>query len=324
MFNFYDRMKPKCQKLFNHSIHWNNMFRLLLSRTEWDGLPDTIPEEFLKGFCIMNGTVGVGRAKDGNLYCFEGSYHGDINGYLPEKYQGALPNMQFDGLVDIDIAVGLNNATRTPDFDLWQYASILSEIDTSEKVNVLFSRFMRVPRAKDEKDRAAIVETITNIANGKIDAIVSNNIQADARALLSDGSLSEPFLDLTDVDKVDKLQYLNQYRENIVKRFFQHYGQKSSVGTKLAQMTEAETSVGDSIPLIGLFEWLHYQEKLSEDMNRIFGLSTSVKLGKAWADEVAEMHEMQAEENGEDTEDDTTTEGSEPDETENTDDGKSD
>lgn len=314
MFNFYDRMKPKCQKLFNHSIHWNNLLRLLLSRTEWDGLPDTIPEEFLKGFAIMNGTVGVGRAKDGNLYCFEGSYHGDIVGYLPERYQGQLTNFNFDGLVDIDIAVGLNNATRTPDFDLWQYASILSEIDVSEKVNVLFSRFMRVPRAKDEKDRAAIVETITNIANGKIDAIVSNNIQADARALLTDGSLSEPFLDLTDVDKVDKLQYLNQYRENVVKRFFQHYGQKSSVGTKLAQMTEAETSVGDSIPLIGLFEWLHYQEKLSEDMNRIFGLNTSVKLGKAWADEVAEMNQMQDDENG--------TEGSEPDETQNTDDGE--
>lgn len=322
MFNFYDHMKPKCQKVFNHSIHWNNLFRLLLSRTEWDGLPDTIPEEFLKGFAIMNGTVGVGRAKDGNIYCFEGSYHGDINGYLPERYQGALTNLQFDGLVDIDIAVGLNNATRTPDFDLWQYSSILSEIDTSEKVNVLFSRFMRVPRAKDEKDRAAIVDTIQNIANGKIDAIVSNNIQADARALLGDGSLSEPFLDLTDVDKVDKLQYLNQYRENVVKRFFQHYGQKSSVGTKLAQMTEAETSVGDSIPLIGLFEWLHYQEKLSEDINRIFGLNTSVKLGRAWADEVAEMGEMQDEENGVNDTDDT--EGSEPDETENTDNGESD
>lgn len=320
MFNFYDHMKPKCQKVFNHSIHWNNLFRLLLSRTEWEGLPDTVPEEFLKGFCIMNGTVGVGRAKDGNIYCFEGSYHGDINGYLPERYQGALPNMQFDGLVDIDIAVGLNNATRTPDFDLWQYSSILSEIDTSEKVNVLFSRFMRVPRAKDEKDRVAIVETIKNIANGNIDAIVSNNIQADARALLSDGSISEPFLDLTDVDKVDKLQYLNQYRENVIKRFFQHYGQKSSVGTKLAQMTEAETSVGDSIPLIGLFEWLHYQEKLSEDINRIFGLNTSVKLGKAWADEVTEMGEMQDEENGVNDTDDT--EGSEPDETQNTDDGE--
>ena len=219
--------------------------------------------------------------------------------------------------MEIGSAVGLNNATRTPDFDLWQYASIFSEIDTSEKVNVLFSRFMRVPRAKDEKDRAAIVETITNIANGKVDAIVSNNIQADARALLTDGSLSEPFLDLTDVDKVDKLQYLNQYRENVVKRFFQHYGQKSSVGTKLAQMTEAETSVGDSIPLIGLFEWLHYQKKLSDDMNRIFGLSTSVKLGKAWADEVAEMNEMQDDENGVDD-----TEGSELDETEDTDDGE--
>ena len=80
MFNFYDAMKPKCQKLFNHSIHWNNMFRLLLSRTEWDGLPETIPEEFLKGFAILNGTVGVGRAKDGNIYCFEGRYHGDVVG----------------------------------------------------------------------------------------------------------------------------------------------------------------------------------------------------------------------------------------------------
>lgn len=302
--NLYSRMKTKNQKDFSERMHWTDLFHILLSRTEWTGLPETVPEEFLKGFAIINGTVGVAECKrgknKGEIFCFDGSYHGDVKGYLPVQYQGALPDMEFDGFVGKDVVVGWNNATRTPEWSLLKYSSILTEIDVSEKVNVLFSRFMRIPKAADEKDRLAIVNTINNIADGKIDAWVSSNIQSDARELIGNSSVTEPFLDLTDVDKVDKLQYLNQYRENIMKRFWAAYGQKSSVGTKLAQMSTTEVEVGDSIPIIGLNEWLKYQKKLSEDLNRVFGWNTSVKLSKAWADEVEELSQEGAEtdENG--------------------------
>lgn len=303
--NLYERMKPKIQKGFTERMHWFDLFHILLSRTEWEGLPDTIPEEYLKGFAIINGTVGVGEC-NGSLWCFDGSYHGDVIGYLPNKYQGALPNMNFDGFVGKDIVVGWNNATRTPEFSLMKYSSILTEIDVSEKVNVLFSRFMRIPKASDEKDKAAIVQTIKNIADGKFDAVVSSNIQSDARELIGDTTVTEPFIDLTDVDKVDKLQYLNQYRENVMKRFWATYGQKSSVGSKLAQMSTTEVEVGDSIPIIGLNSWLHYQKKLSEDLNRVFGLNTSVKLSKAWADEVEEMKQQEGvNENADETDEDS-------------------
>ena len=289
--NFYDVMKPKAQKALTEAIHWNNLFNVLLARFEWDGLPDSIPQEFLEGILITNGTCGFGLDEygSGNYYAVPGSYNDEIQGYLPTHYTGQITNVRVSGEVGKDIVVGWNNSTLHPDLILMQYASILSEIDVSEKINVLFARFMRVPKVHDEKEKQAIVNTINNIINGKVDAWVSDNIHADE---IIDGVQKEPFLDLTDVKEIDKLQYLNQYRDNIIKRFFQLYGQKSQVTSKMAQMSVKEAGANDSLSMILTLDALRQREKFCDEINRVFGLDVSVKLTKCWEDEIKEMDAM--------------------------------
>ena len=288
MFDFYGHMKPKFQKAFNAQVHWDKLFNVLLGRFEYDGLPDNIEQRFLEGILLCNGTAGVTKVGS-DLWVIPGSYVGNTKGYLPDEYFGVLPNVDAKrGKIGKTWAVGLNNETAMPELILYQYAHILSEIDVSEKCNVLFSRFMRIPKVGSEKEKIAVKDAIQNITDGKIDALVSDNILTEMQKFC-ETTPDEPFLDLVDVRQVDKIQYLNQYRDNIIKRFFQIYGQKSQVTSKMAQMSPDEVHANDSMSLILTEQALRCREKMCEDVNNLFGTNWSVKLSKCWQDEVDEM-----------------------------------
>lgn len=300
--NFYDIMKPKCQKDFAESMHWWNLFNVLLARFEWEGLPDSVPQEFLEGILITNGTVGFGKdniGKERLYYAVPGGYTGPIVGYLPDHYKGVIQNVIVEGKVGEDVAVGWNNSAMQSDNILMQYASILAEIDISEKCNVHYARDSKIPKAHNETEKQAILTAIKNIREGKLDAIVSNNVHAKE---LIEGIPEDNLLELTDIRDIDKLQYLNQYRDNIIKRFFQIYGQKSQVTSKMAQMSVDESTANDSLSMILTLDALKQREKFCDECNRLFGLSMSVKLSKCWADEVEEMDETNAATGTEDNE----------------------
>ena len=291
-FNFYDKMKEKCQKGFDNLVHFNNLFNFVLNRFRWINLPDNIPESAMEGILLVNGTSGFAKIK-GEYWAVPGSYCGNIKGYLPEEYTGTLPGIgqiQFQGKVGKDYAVGWNNATMSPEMIIYQYASILSEIDISEKVNVRNTRFMRIPKVRNEREKEIVIKSMNNIAIGKLDAVVGQYENVDARELLALNPKNEDkFLDLVDVDKVDKLQYLNQYRDNIIKRFGQIYGQKTQVTSKLAQMSDDEVHANDSLSLVLTDEHLYYRKKFCDDINALFGLNIDVELSDTFADEFEEM-----------------------------------
>ena len=286
--NFYDAMKPRAQKNAAEQMHFHNLLTAALSRFKYEGLPDTMPANFVEGVFLTNGTAGTGRDnKSGELYTVPGGYYGEYAGYLPKMYKGVLVDINIDGEAGKDVAVGWNNSALMPDLILMQYASILAEIDVSEKCNVLYSRFLRIPKVKDEKEKQAITSAIKNISDGKVDALISSNIH-DARELIA-GDKEENFLDLVDVREIDKLQYLNQYRDNIIKRFFQIFGQKSQVSSKMAQMTDDEIHSNDSISMVLSYDALRQRQRWAEDVNRIFGTNITVDFSECWKDEVKEM-----------------------------------
>ena len=211
------------------------------------------------------------------LYAGMGSYVGEFNGYLPKNYTFAVPNIgSIEGVVGEDIVVGWNNSTLTPDFNLIKYSSIMTEIDTSERLNVIYSRFLRIPKAKDNKEKVAIENAIKDIFNGNITAITSNNVQD---LLGEDG---EKFLDLVDIKDIDKLQYLNQYYNNVQKRFYQEYGHPMQVTEKLSQQTNDEVHGGDSIAMIHPISKLKYRQRMVDEINRVFGTNITVKFSELW------------------------------------------
>lgn len=290
MFNFYENMKSKHKKEFDESIHFNNLHNVLLSMFDYQNLPETLRSEFIESNFICGGTCGVGLIND-KLYTGEGGYCGNVENYLPVEYQinnNGIGSLR--GRVGTDIIVGWNNATATPDLSLIQTSSILTEIDVSERINIIFARFLRMPKAKDNKEKAAIEAAIKKLIKGDIEAIVSDNIHDD---LLGDSSGSEAnFLDLVDIKQIDKLQYLNQYRDNVIKRFFQMHGQGIQTTSKLAQQTNDELHGNDTVSMILPVQKLKYRKKFVSEINERFGTKITVDFSECFKDSYQEMKDF--------------------------------
>lgn len=282
MYTFnYDKMKEKYQKEFNKNTAWLRMLNVLISMFKWENLPDTIPAEFLETYLITNGTAGF--QKIGKEYLVGmGGYQGDMNPYnIGSEYMAVIINKpQMLGIVNKDICVAINNYTRTPDFDIVKYSTILSEIDTSEKINVLFSRMSRIPKVADEKERMAIINSIKAIQEGKIEAVVSKNIMQD----LINGNSNTEFLDLVDVKDIDKLQYLNQYYDNIFKRFCTEYGISYRTTSKLAQQTESEARGNDVLSMTYPLVKLKCRQRFCDEVNAMYGLNISCNFSECWSE----------------------------------------
>lgn len=288
--DFYERMKAKRKKEFDSFNHFQNLLNILVTMFEWKNLPETIMPELLEKILITEGSACFGKI-NGAIYTGTGSYMGDIKNFLPVQYQFENVGIgHFEGEIGKECEVCWNNSLRYPDFIILQYANTLSEIDVSERCNVLFSRLLRIPRVKDTKEKAAIEESVKNILNGNFNAVISSNIQD---TLLSDSEIhpENRFLDLSDVSTVDKLQYLNQYRDNIIKRFFQMYGQGMQTTPKLAQQTTDELHGNDAVSLILPYDRLQQRKKFCERVNKLFNLSISVDFSECFRESVEEMKE---------------------------------
>lgn len=290
MWNPYEHMRGKYAKRAFAWLHFWECLNVILSRITLKGFPENILQSDTLLYLATNGTVGCAKFPDGNYWTFPGSYTGEFWGQtVPREYMGCLSVVgDVRGIAGKDIAVGWNNSTHTPDMILMQTADILGDIDISEHCNVLFARYMRIPKVHDEKEKQVIISAINATLRGQVDAIVSDEVH---REELLTGVPSEPFLDLTDVDKIDKLQYLDQYRKAVMRRFYEYAGQKFPVGPKMAQMSVKEAGANDSISLIQLLDHLEYVKKFCDDCNRLFGWNTSAELTECFADELKEMRE---------------------------------
>lgn len=292
MFNPYEIMKPKMKKGMDETIHFFNLYNTAVSMFEWKNLPDTIRPELLEGILLTEGTAPIGKLK-GEYYTGTGGYCGNVYNFIPEEYQFVNVGVgNFRGKVGKDCTVCWNNATMTPDFSLMQFASILTEVDVSERINLLFTRFLRIPKVKDNKEKKAVEDSIRAIIEGRIEAVVSKNIY-DLKEILGDAPKDEEkFLDLVDIKEVDKLQYLNQYRDNVVKRFFQTHGMGMQSTAKLAQQTTDELHGSDTVSMILPENSLAFRKRFAEQTNELFGLNLEVDFSKCFKDSEEQMEQL--------------------------------
>lgn len=287
MFNAYEHMRSKYKKSYDDTVHWQNLFLSLCTMFDWKNLPDTLRPELLESLLITQGTCGVTELQ-GGIYTGIGSYTGEPVNFLPTDYiitNVGVGERTFN--VGSEGCVCWNNSLRLPDWMLMQYSSILTEIDVSERVNVLFTRFLRIPRVKDTKDKAAIETVVAEILKGNFSAVIDKGAQSE----LFDTDPENRFFDLCDVDKVDKLQYLNQYRDNIIKRWFQVYGQGMQSTAKLAQQTTDELHGNDSVSMILPLDRLQCRKRFCEQLNAMYGTSVSVDFSEAYRESLEEMRE---------------------------------
>ena len=282
-------MKAKAKKELDDNVNLAVLTNILVSMFEYKNLPDTLEDWQIETQLISTGSCGVCKI-NGGLYTGVGGYCGNVVNFVPDSY--LITNVgvgEKQGKVGVDFAVGWNNSLAMPDLRLMQIASVLTEIDVSERCNVIFSRFLRIPLVRDTKEKVAIENAVNSIIKGKFETVMSDNV---LEKMINTGSAENKFLDLVDVKEVDKLQYLNQYRENVLKRFFMEYGQGMQTTSKLAQQTTDEIHGTDAISMILPLDRLKRRKKFVEDINKLFGTNITVDFSECWKDQREEMNTL--------------------------------
>lgn len=273
---FYDKMKPKDKKFLQERVYFNLLFDILLSMFEWENLPDSMPAKMLDAILCSTGQIAVGEI-DGKLTCAPCSLGGDVDAYgLGSEVIAPTPIGNIEGKRNDTVAWGINNQTGTPDNLIYWIASMMAECDTSASLNVLYTRLTQLPVVHDEKQKTTIENVFKGMIEGRFGAVISDNIFSEM-----DGT-TETTLELTDANKIDRIQYLSRFYDDLLKRFCNYYGQPLQTQNKLAQTHTDEIHGMDSFSFIIPLDMLRCRRELCDNINRIFGTDISVSFSKSW------------------------------------------
>lgn len=276
--NVYKYLKPKQKNEVRYQTYFNIFLNILLDMFEWEGLPETVPARFLECILHSKGEVFVGReSEDKPIVAAMGSLTGEIDDYgLGTECIAVTPRQSLQGERNKDVAYGINNKTATPDSLLYWLASMLGENDRSMELISIYSRLLKIPKVSDEKDKQMFDEIINKLIDGDPKTFASKNVLND----MLDGC--EATLELTDPQMSEKLQYLSRFADDIIKRFYNFYGQPLQTQNKAAQSISDELHGMDSVSFILPLQMLQCRQDLADNINKIFGTEVSVRFSQSW------------------------------------------
>lgn len=280
---------------------------------KYDGLPDSIPEEFIERFHILNGDIAVWKLDDKNAFRYKDELIVSCCGYAdkPDVYGigERVIATTLSGYVKEDLkegescAVIHNNSLYTSDMAIICYfTDMFTEMFTSLKTNIIYSRLKPVFKVSDEKERAAVLEAFTKIKDDSEPIqITSTNVLAEALAEAGANATDTiKVLDITDVKNADKLQYIVKCIDDAFRWFFSMIGQAIQGNGKLAQQTVDEVQGTTSMSFILPNDRLKMRRKGWDKANALFGINVTVDFSDAWKTEsIKYKKEADIDENGE-------------------------
>lgn len=296
---FFSKMKEKQQKAYRVKSNDEVLLTTLLSMFAYKDLPEELMERTNYGeeILLMHGAVGVWNFK--NTLSASGDKSYDDKWIFSEvQFQGA-PDVygvgcdliattengvckEFKGWRENpDIQVIFNNSSWSPDVNIGKTSDILTEIETSEKLQVIFSRLYPIPIAKNTKVQKAIESAITNMLNGKIATVLDED---SLSKYISDATKEAiECISITDPDKVQFLQYLSSFHDDVMRRFYGIYGLDGGSNTKMAQQSVEEVDRNTEASLVLPHDMLYWRTVGIQGCNKKFGWNGQVSFSECWA-----------------------------------------
>ena len=280
---------------------------------KYEELPESIPEEFIERFHILNGDIAAWKLDDPNAFRYKDELIVSCCGYAdkPDAYgigerviATTLSGYVKDDLKEGESCVVIhNNSLYTSDMAIICYfTDMLTEMFTSLKTNVIYSRLKPIFKVSDDKEAAAVKEAFTKIKDDSEPIqITSNNVLAEALAEAGAGNAETiKVLDITDVKNADKLQYIVKCIDDAFRWFFAMIGQAIQGNGKLAQQSVEEVQGTTSMSFILPNDRLKMRRKGWEKVNALFGTNVTVDFSDAWKTEsIKYKKEADIDENGE-------------------------
>lgn len=279
--DIYSILKPKTKKKIRYTAYYDILLESLIEMFDYQNLPDSMDRRFIELPLHLQGQVFIGKPKGkDDLVSAIGTLGGDIDAYgLGTECIAPTPIGEIRGKRNDDVAYGINNDLASPDILIYWISHMLGEVDLSAEANTLYARYLPIPKLNDEKDKAAFSDILKKLQDGELSAFVSKNV------LASELGSDEDVFNITDVDKISRIQYLSRFADDLLKRFYNFYGHALQTQNKSAQVNTDELHGMDSVSFILPIQMLKRRKELIANVNRIFGTDITVSFSEPWQKE---------------------------------------
>lgn len=164
-----------------------------------------------------------------------------------------------------DIIVCWNSWDYSRDLNIPDTARKLQIADVSLDMLVTNSRLHPMPVARDDKERAAIEDAQQNIIDGKEQTVIAKGDTQELLDAIGNTQSQIEVLSLTDPNAAVHIQNISQYREDLLRWFWNIYGMDSRGTTKRAQQSVEEVDQGGDLSMvIPMSRWRARQEEVEQ------------------------------------------------------------
>ena len=178
--------------------------------------------------CSVKGSVNYGK------WCCTPAFPAAVpdNLGITKKVTTAGSDYSLTLEVDTDCILIYNNSALYPDYIFCSYAEQLAECDISSDKLVKWSRMNPIPKVSTNEDIAKYSTAMQRIIDGDDITVITDELAA-----LSDGhkTIDDNVLRLTDEKSIDKMHFLDEHHEQLVRRLATIGGLPFSTTAKSAQ-----------------------------------------------------------------------------------------
>lgn len=263
----------------------NYMLSRLHQMFIYEGLPDSIPVQYLENYLLVNGNCVIGKdlkhPSDQNIYAFVGAAGGEPDIYYrPTRYFIANPSLQTsEGFYISETDPNHEpNAVIIRNDTMWQglypmmarYASLISENLLTIRTADVMLRVLALITAPDDTSRLAADQFLKDITEGHLSSIAENRFLDGIRMQnppSNNGSYLTQFIEL------------HQY---LVGSFYNEIGLNANYNMKREALSESETGLNDDSLMPLCENMLRCRQEDMDRVNAMFGTSIRVSFNSSW------------------------------------------
>lgn len=261
------------------------MLARLQKMFKYDGLPESIPRQYLENYLLVNGHCVIGRdlrhPEDENIYAFVGAAGGEPDIYYrPTRYMVANPSLQTSNQYYISTTDPNHepNAVLVRNDTMWQglypmmarYASLIAENLLTIRTADVMLRVLALITAPDDSSRLAADQFLKDIQDGHLASIAENRFLDGIKMQnppSNNGSYLTQFIEL------------HQY---LVGSFYNEVGLNANYNMKREALSESETGLNDDSLMPLCEDMLRCRQEDMDRVNAMFGTSIQVSLDSSW------------------------------------------
>ena len=279
--------KYKHERAIAYNINYNNLMNSIIEMFEFKGFPESVKTDMIVRYVFSNGMAAIPLTEEEPPVCIC-ALGGDVDayGYGTEVIATTQNGKSYRGKIGVDMALFKNNTYFYPEFYILQTAKMLTELYTSLKCNIINARLAPIGKAKSDAQKVQIDTAFDSIYKGKPYTVRNYDLFTEGENIVEN---------VTDVKNSAYLPYLSQLEDDILQKFYYHYGLNLNNVNKRAQVSAEEVTGAD--PLV----WTIPLQKLNEmkkgvEMLKVKYPSASVDFGGVWKKEY-ELYTREVKEN---------------------------